>query len=40
MAWEKYVIGLIVIWAIGHSYMDYKIMKRVEELERKAGIKP
>jgi hypothetical protein len=36
VAWEPYVIGLIVVWAIGHSYMDYRLTKRVEALERKA----
>lgn len=28
MIWEKYVIALLVIWAVAHSYMDYRLMKR------------
>lgn len=37
MAWEQYLIVLVVIWAMAHSYMDYKLMKRVEELEKKVA---
>ena len=31
---EWVAIGIIVVWAIAHSYMDWKQSKRIDKLEK------
>ena len=31
---EWVAIGIIVVWAIGHTYMDMQIKKKVEMMEK------
>ena len=32
--WPDIVLILVILWAIVHSYMDYKQSKRIDKLEK------
>jgi len=34
MEWEGILVIVVILWAIVHSYADWKVSKRVEKLEK------
>ena len=37
MEWDQIAVGIILLWAIVHSYMDFQQSKKIAQLEEKMG---